>query len=313
MECKNCNFKNKDSAKYCEKCGTLLKETKIKEPIKKPKKKLPLGLKLGTILVIIIVVLAIILLSILLKNPLKEVEDYISKFYATYNTDLSYKDENNIDELIKIGNILKSNKNNEKVILKIENEFNQALKKWVANFNTTFKNQTELENSYQKVEGIIKSVYNYFNGSAIMSYKEYRNYIKQIEALYKSKINYLEALELTKIDAYQKYKLVIDTDIYYQKAQEFINDLLKTGLEEIKEELIKLGYDASSSTKEKYTSVIKQLEFLRDNKIKDGIDYSDSLDYQEILTNLEKETLEYSLINSSAYSKVSFSKLVNIS
>ena len=128
MFCEKCGAKNNKDAKFCGSCGHKINSNEDKE--KRNTKKIPdpekvvqetkekivtLSKKnkiiMGTVL--IITVIAIIILSILLNNPVKKIEDGLESYYKNYQN-------NHNQELVEMGKVLKSNKENTKVLTKIK-------------------------------------------------------------------------------------------------------------------------------------------------------------------------------------------------
>ena len=132
MFCEKCGTKNKPEAKFCEKCGhkiELKKSQKNNNALINKFKSLSKQNKIVMLIVLTITIIALITLSILLNNPIKKMEDYLLSYYDNYS-------ENNNKELIEMGKILKSNRNDEKILNKLKNTTNLAMTRWVKNFNT---------------------------------------------------------------------------------------------------------------------------------------------------------------------------------
>ena len=166
MFCEKCGTKNENDARFCEKCGNKLSNNK-NELIEKFSK-LPKKTKMIMGSVILNVILAIIILIILLSNPLKRVSDNLDYYYANYK-------ENDVKELRVVVEILNNNKNDQEVLGKIEKISEDKINGWVKNFNTNYKNKEVLANSYQRIKSILKTIYEYYDGSNYKCIKEKSN------------------------------------------------------------------------------------------------------------------------------------------
>lgn len=148
MYCGKCGTKNELGAKFCEKCGSKLeqdttnitpkKENKTLKNVKEKVNKTPKKVKIGIGIAIIIIIATIITLAILLNNPVKRGEDYLTSYYNNYTED--YGNE----ELVKIGDILKNNKDKESTLESISNQITKKINNWVKNFNKSYKNEEAL-------------------------------------------------------------------------------------------------------------------------------------------------------------------------
>ena len=144
LTCEVCGAKNKTGAKFCEKCGHKLSETAESSKVKKENQtiklvkdktsKIPKKIKIGIGLAILLIVAAIIALAILLNNPVKKVEDYLTSYYNNYS-----EENDQHEELIEIGKILRNNKDNEDTLESISNQISKTLNNWVTNFNKSYK------------------------------------------------------------------------------------------------------------------------------------------------------------------------------
>ena len=301
MFCGKCGTKNVAGAKFCEKCGAKLEETeKTKKQPKKENKaiknakekvqKLPKKAKIGLGIGIVIIIAAIIALAILLNNPVKKVEDYLTSYYNNYEEGYGN------DELIKIGDILRSNKNDKDALNSISNQISKTINNWVKNFNKSYEDEEELEEEFQKVYGVLKEIYSYFNGlEYVLTYEDYYAYYGELYDLYNSKENYFKAVDSE--DDYEKYNYyskVIESDSYYKKANEFVSNYLKEELEELKngaEELTNLGENATNE--EMLNAYIAQVEYLEDNRYKNSVDLSTTEEYQKLYDNAVLKVVEY--------------------
>lgn len=297
MFCGKCGTKNKEEAKFCEKCGNKLEEsTKPKKENQKIKnikvkiEKIPKKIKVGIGIAIIIIIATIITLSILLNNPVKKVEDYLTSYYD------NYKEDYNNSELIKIGDILKSNKEKKDTLNSISKQIEKTINNWVKNFNKSYKDEDELTKEYKKLYDVLKEIYSYFNGlEYVLTYEEYYDYYEEIYNLYNSKMNYFKAEEANDdYDKYNYYSKVIEEDSYFEKSQEFVNNYLKEELDTIKketDELIDLGENATNE--EWLNAYISQIEYLEENRYKNSVDLSTTEEYQTIYNNAVKKIVEY--------------------
>ena len=301
MFCGKCGTKNESGAKFCEKCGNKLEEEKeskktpkkenkriknVKEKVKGIPKKVKIGIGIGAILI----VGAVIALAILLNNPVKKVEDYLTSYYDNYHED--YGNE----ELVRIGDILRSNRDDEKTLKSISEQINKTINNWVKNFNKSYNDQEDLDKSYEKLEGILQEIDNYFNGlEYVLSFEDYYNCYTEISELYDSKTNYFKGEETSSdTEKYNYYNRVIENDSYYDDAREFVNNYLKDELEELKNganELTNLGEDATNE--EMLNAYISKLNYLEDNKIANSIDLSTTEDYQSLYNETVSNIVEY--------------------
>lgn len=293
------NSKEKEFT-FCEKCGNQLeeqenqqiskKENKTIKSVQEKVKKIPKKVKIGIIIGILLIIAAIIALIILLSNPIKKVEDYLTSYYNNYTE--GYGNE----ELVKIGEILKNNKDNEEQLKSISKQISNTINNWVKNFNKSYKNEEVLTEEYQKLKGILDEIYSYFNGlEYVLTYEDYYTYYEEMYDLYSSKTNYLKAIESSDADdQYYYYNRVIENDSYYEEAQEFVNNYLKEELDELKsgaEELTNLGENAT--TEDMLNAYISQLEYIEDNRYKNSIDLSVTEDYQTLYDNAASKIVEY--------------------
>lgn len=300
MFCGKCGTKNESGAKFCEKCGNKLEE---QEPKKNPKKenktikevkdkvkKVPKKLKIGIGIAIALIIATVIVLAILLNDPIKKVEDYLTSYYNNYTED--YGNE----ELVKIGDILKNNKDDEDKLSSISKQIKNTINNWVKNFNKSYQDEEELTEEYQKIKGILDEIYGYFNGlEYVLTYEDYYSYYEELYDLYNSKANYFNAVETDDdSEKYNYFNRVIESDSYYEEAQEFVNNYLKDELEELSskaEELTNLGEDAT--TEEILNAYLAQIEYLEENKYQNGIDLSTTEGYQTLYDNAVAKIVEY--------------------
>ena len=300
MFCSKCGTKNESGAKFCEKCGNKLEE---QEPKKNPKKenktikevkdkvkKVPKKLKIGIGIAIALIIATVIVLAILLNDPIKKVEDYLTSYYNNYTED--YGNE----ELVKIGDILKNNKDDEDKLSSISKQIKNTINNWVKNFNKSYQDEEELTEEYQKIKGILDEIYGYFNGlEYVLTYEDYYSYYEELYDLYNSKANYFNAVETDDdSEKYNYFNRVIESDSYYEEAQEFVNNYLKDELEELSskaEELTNLGEDAT--TQEILNAYLAQIEYLEENKYQNGIDLSTTEGYQTLYDNAVAKIVEY--------------------
>lgn len=301
MFCEKCGTKNEENAKFCAKCGNSLTpqpttevEDKIKEKIKEKTSKLnslPKSTKITMASVIIIAIISVIVLGLLLRNPVKKVEDSLNKYYNNYGT-------NNNKELVDIGNVLKSNKNDTKVLEKIKTTTHNAMERWVKNFNTEYKDTDNLDVSYKKVSNALKDIYNYFDGLEYMLDKDlYKSYSEELSTLYYSKHAYLKGLNYEEqndnYNAYYNYQKVDTTDIYYYKAESFINNFVQDEMSALKEKVSSMLTVTNEDQKEKqldeYIAVIK---YLNENKKSNNIDLSSTEDYKELYEEYTNQVLK---------------------
>lgn len=300
MFCSKCGTKNESGAKFCEKCGSKLediikpnypkKENKKINNMKVKAKELPKKAKIGIITAIVVVIAAIIALAILLNNPVKKVENYLASYYNNYTED--YGNE----ELVKIGDILKANKDKKDTLENISNQISKTINNWVKNFNKSYQDEEELDAEYEKVSGILDEIENYFNGlEYVLTYEDYYNYYKEIHDLYNSKSNYFKAVDASDdYDKYSYYNQVIEQDNYYEEAKEFVTNYLKDEIEDLKsgvEELTNFNSDAPNE--EKLNAYIEVMNYLEENQYKDDIDLSTTQDYQDLYQEAASKIVEY--------------------
>ncbi len=300
MYCGKCGTKNELGAKFCEKCGSKLeqdttnktpkKENKTLKNVKEKVNKTPKKVKIGIGIAIIIIIATIITLAILLNNPVKRVEDYLTSYYNNYTED--YGNE----ELVKIGDILKNNKDKESTLESISNQIQKTINNWVKNFNKSYKNEEALREEYTKLKGILDEINRYFNGlEYVLTYEDYYSYYEEIYELYSSKSNYFSAIDASDdYDRYRYYNQVIESDSYYDEAREFVNSYLSEEIDSLKkgaEELTNLKEGAT--TEELLNAYISQLEYLEENKYQNNIDLSITEDYQNLYNNAVSKIVEY--------------------
>ena len=299
MFCGKCGTKNKEGAKFCEKCGNKLEASK-KEPAKKENKTVnnikekvkvvPKKVKIGIGVALIVLIIAIIVLAILLSNPVKKVEDYLTSYYDNYTEDYGN------DELVKIGDILRSHRDDEGALENISKQIENTIDNWVKNFNKSYKNEDELVEEYRKLSGVLEDIYSYFNGlEYVLTYEDYYNYREEIYDLYYSKSYYFSAVEASdEYEKYYNYSRVIESDSYYNEAQEFINNYLTDELDALKteaEEMVNLGEGAT--TKELLNAYLSQIKFLEENQYQNNIDLSTTEGYQTLYNNAVSKIVEY--------------------
>ena len=299
MFCGKCGAKNKEGAKFCEKCGNKLEASK-KEPAKKENKTVnnikekvkvvPKKVKIGIGVALIVLIIAIIVLAILLSNPVKKVEDYLTSYYDNYTEDYGN------DELVKIGDILRSHRDDEGALENISKQIENTIDNWVKNFNKSYKNEDELVEEYRKLSGVLEDIYSYFNGlEYVLTYEDYYNYREEIYDLYYSKSYYFSAVEASdEYEKYYNYSRVIESDSYYNEAQEFINNYLTDELDALKteaEEMVNLGEGAT--TEELLNAYLSQIEFLEENQYQNNIDLSTTEGYQTLYNNAVSKIVEY--------------------
>lgn len=296
MFCEKCGTKNTKGAKFCEKCGNkieIIEEPKKKEQKTNSKLKgLPKKTKIIMGIVLVILVVAMITLCILLNNPVKKVEDSLTSYYNNYS-------ENSNKELVEIGKVLKSNKDNEKVLNQIKETTHKTIEKWVKNFNTEYKNKEDLRKSYQKAEGALRDIYQYFNGlEYIIESDLYSEYREELSTLYNSKTNYFTGKEQeekkNEYYAYYYYQKVVEKDNYYKESQKFINDFVKeeiTDLKEKAESLIKIN--ENSTDEDILNGYLEELEYLEQNKTSNNIDLSNTEEYKKLYEEATSKVLEY--------------------
>ena len=298
MFCSKCGTKNESGAKFCEKCGNKLediikpnysKNKKINN-IKEKAKELPKKAKIGIISAIVIIIAAIIALVILLNNPVKKVENYLASYYNNYTE--NYGNE----ELVKIGDILKANKDKKDTLESISSQINKTINNWVKNFNKSYKDEEELDKEYQKVSGILDEIENYFNGlEYVLTYEDYYNYYKEIHDLNTSKENYFKAVEASDdYDKYNYYKEVIESDSYYEEAGKFLNDYLKDEISDLQTKVKELtNFNEDTKTEEKLNAYIEVIEYLEENQYKNKIDLSTNKEYLALYQDATSKIVEY--------------------
>ena len=300
MFCSKCGTKNESGAKFCEKCGNKLediikpnyskKENKKINNIKTKAKELPKKAKIGIISAIVIIIAAIIALVILLNNPVKKVENYLASYYNNYTE--NYGNE----ELVKIGDILKANKDKKDTLESISSQINKTINNWVKNFNKSYKDEEELNKEYQKVSGILDEIENYFNGlEYVLTYEDYYNYYKEIHDLNTSKENYFKAVEASDdYDKYNYYKEVIESDTYYEEAEKFLNDYLKDEISDLQTKVKELtNFNEDTKTEEKLNAYIEVIEYLEENQYKNKIDLSTNKEYLALYQDATSKIVEY--------------------
>ena len=300
MFCSKCGTKNESGAKFCEKCGSKLediikpnypkKENKKINNMKVKAKELPKKAKIGIITAIVVVIAAIIALVILLNNPVKKVENYLASYYNNYTE--NYGNE----ELVKIGDILKANKDKKDTLESISSQINKTINNWVKNFNKSYKDEEELNEEYQKVSGILDEIENYFNGlEYVLTYEDYYNYYKEIHDLNTSKENYFKAVEASDdYDKYNYYKEVIESDTYYEEAEKFLNDYLKDEISDLQTKVKELtNFNEDTKTEEKLNAYIEVIEYLEENQYKNKIDLSTNKEYLTLYQDATSKIVEY--------------------
>ncbi len=318
MFCEKCGAKNNKDAKFCGSCGHKINSNEDKE--KRNTKKIPdpekvvqetkekivtLSKKnkiiMGTVL--IITVIAIIILSILLNNPVKKIEDGLESYYKNYQN-------NHNQELVEMGKVLKSNKENTKVLTKIKETTHKIMEKWVKNFNTEYQDKEELLESYNKVSGALKDIYNYYNGLEYMLDKElYNSYYEELKSLHSSKHSYLTAKEYEnknneEYNIYYYYQKVIENDCYYKEAAKYVSEYVKDEIAKLKEkaeEFIKIN--DNSTNIEIYNCYIEELKYLEDNKTSNNIDLSSTEEYKKMYENVINKIVEYTKKIAEEYEK----------
>lgn len=304
MFCEKCGAKNNKDSKFCGSCGHKISNEEIKDKkINKNKevikeqtnkiKELPKKNKIIMGVVLIITIIAIIVLSILLNNPVKKIEDSLESYYKNYQP-------NNSKELVEMGKILKSNKENEKVLKNIKETTHKIMEKWVKNFNTDYKDKEELLESYNKVSGALKDIYNYYNGLEYMLDRElYNNYNKELQELNSSKHHYLTAKEYQnkeneEYNVYYHYQKVIESDSYYKEASEYVNNYVKDEIKALKEKAESyITINDNSTNLEIYNCYVEELKYLKDNKTSNNIDLSSTEEYKNIYTSVSNKIVEY--------------------
>ena len=301
MYCGKCGTKNETGAKFCEKCGNKLEEQEKSKPKNKKENKtikninekikgVPKKVKIGIGVGIIVIIIAIVALAILLNNPVKQVEDYLTSYYNNYTEDYGN------DELIKIGNILRDNKDDKDTLENISNQISKTINNWVKNFNKSYGSKEELTEEFHKLYGILKEIYSYFNGlEYVLTYEDYYSYYEEIYDLYNSKESYFSAIESAEdSDKYYYFNRVIENDSYYEEAQEFVSNYLKDEIADLKsgiDELTNLGEDATNE--QMLNAYIKVLEYLEDNRYQNSVDLSEAQDYQTLYNDAATKIVEY--------------------
>ena len=83
------------------------------------------------------------------------------------------------------------------------------------------------DSEFDKLYNVLKEIYSYFNGlEYVLTYEEYYNHYEEIYELYNSKENYFKAQEAeSDSEKYNYYKRVIESDSYYEEAQEFVDQV----------------------------------------------------------------------------------------
>lgn len=307
MFCEKCGAKNNKDAKFCGSCGHKISANESKENktskknnkseiIKNQKEKiksLPKKSKIIMVIVFIIIIISIVVLSILLNNPVKKIEDSLESYYKNYSS-------NNNKELIEMGKILKNNKENEKVLKNIKETTHKIMEKWVKNFNKEYKDKEELLESYNKVSGALKDIYNYYNGLEYMLNKDlYNNYYNELQELNSSKHHYLTAKEYEnkgneEYNTYFHYQKVIENDCYYKEASKYVNEYVKDEMSKLKEkaeEFIKIN--DNSTNMEIYNCYVEELKYLESHKTSNNIDLSSTEDYKNIYESATSKIIEY--------------------
>ncbi len=297
MFCGKCGTKNKEGAKFCEKCGNKLeasaspkKENKALKNMKEKTGKVPKKMKIGIGIFILLIIATIIVLSILLNNPVKKVEDYLTSYYDHYKEDYNNK------ELVEIGKVLKSNKENEKTLESIKKQTSKTINNWVKNFNKSYNNEEQLEEEFNKVYNILREIYNYFDGlEYVLTYEDYYNYYEELYDLYNSKENYLKGVtSSTETEKYNYFSKVIESDSYYEDASEFVNNYLKEELNALKENASEItNLDKEATNEELLNAYIKQLAYLEENQYQNGIDLSKTNEYVSLYENAISKIVEY--------------------
>ena len=297
MFCGKCGTKNEKGAKFCEKCGNKLenseapkKSKKTVQNIQNKLKSIPKKMKIGIGISLIVIIATIIVLVVLLSNPVKQVEDYLTNYYNNYTEDYPNT------ELVKVGDILRSNRDKESNLNSISKQISNTINNWVKNFNKSYKNEEELETEYEKLTGVLDEIYTYFGGlEYVLTYEDYYAYREEIYDLYNSKRNYFMAIEANdEMDKYTYYNKVIEEDSYYEEAEEFVNNYLQDELEELSEkanEIVNIGEE--SSNEDLLNAYISQLEYLEDNEYLNGVDVSTTSDYQTLYNNAVTKIVEY--------------------
>lgn len=303
MFCEKCGAKNSKDSKFCGSCGheikNVSKNSKSKQNLEMVKeqtnkiKELPKKNKIIMGIVIIILIISIIILSILLNNPIKKIEDSLQNYYKNYSV-------NNNKELIEMGKVLKSNKENEKVLNSIKETTHKIMEKWVKNFNTEYKDKEELLEAYNKVSNALKDIYEFYNGLEYMLDKDlYSSYNNELKELNSSKHHYLTGKEYENkkdegYNIYYHYGRVIEIDCYYKEASAYVNNYVKDEINKLKEEAEKfIKIDDNSTNIEIYNCYVEELKYLKENKTKNNIDLSSTEEYKKIHENVVSKIIEY--------------------
>ncbi len=282
MFCPECGTKNENDARFCFKCGNKLSSDKHNKLSHLSKKS-----KILMLFSSVVVIVALVFLAFLLRNPVKMIEDSLAKYYDNYN---AYNNK----ELVNIGRVLKSNKENDKVLGAIKNTTQKIINSWVKNFNTAYKDKEALDEAYDRATGALGDIYEYYNGLEFMLDKElYEKLKEEVKVLYDSKVSYLNGLEAMGDDdsykAYYYYQRVEMSDSYYHEVQDFLEEYVKDAVVSVKEKALEYvsGIDKASN-EEKLEAYVKELDYLDDNKITQNVDVSITEEYK----NLRNETLE---------------------
>ena len=221
---------------------------------------------------------------------MKKVENYLASYYNNYTE--NYGNE----ELVKIGDILKANKDKKDTLESISSQINKTINNWVKNFNKSYKDEEELNKEYQKVSGILDEIENYFNGlEYVLTYEDYYNYYKEIHDLNTSKENYFKAVEASDdYDKYNYYKEVIESDTYYEEAEKFLNDYLKDEISDLQTKVKELtNFNEDTKTEEKLNAYIEVIEYLEENQYKNKIDLSTNKEYLALYQDTTSKIVEY--------------------
>jgi len=301
MFCEKCGTKNENGSKFCENCGNPMKSDNPPKKTKTKKKdsgvskvigkikNLPRKTKIIMGVVLVLVVIAIIALFILLNNPVKKVEDYMESYYANYT-------EKNKEELVEINKIIKSHKNDKKVLNNIKDTTGKTMEKWVKNFNTEYKDVKDLDKAYEKVTGALGKIFKYYKGSKYMLEEDkYDTYIDELEDLYESKKYYLNGKSYQEkneeYSAYYNYQKVIEADSYYRAAQNFIEGYIADELNNLKNEVESL-VNETQNNQEQLESYIKQIDYLDDHKTVNNINLGATDTYKNLYNNAVSKVLE---------------------
>ncbi|MDE5540048.1 MAG: zinc ribbon domain-containing protein, partial [Bacilli bacterium] len=268
MFCEKCGTKNTREANFCGSCGHKLKDassTKEKPAKNSVIANLPKRTKIVMVVVLVIVVIALVVLGILLNNPVKKLEDKLVSYYDNY-------EEKRIKELVDIGKILKDNREDEKVLNNIKESVNNMTGNWVKNFNREYSDVSNLDDTYARVSGVLKNIYDYYNGLPYMlDYDLYKEYNNTLKTLYYSKSAYFKAVDYEKkedlYNAYYFYQKVNEEDCYYKKAQEYIAKYVKDEVAQVMKKADEVVANIDNlSNEEKLKAYIDKLKYLNDNK-----------------------------------------------